>query len=136
MLPLPLWTAIDRAFFRQDRKLRRRLLGAVVVGFILGVTTAVSLREERDAPTALYGACVIGACVVACVAVVLGLMTRDVLQRRIRSGEPVNLLLRLYFASGWLTMAVWVASAVVATLLACAISAHLAVLGHGGIVVR
>ncbi len=76
MLPLPLWNAIDRAFFRQDRKLPRRLLGAVVVGFVLGVTTLVSLREEPDAPTTLLGVCIIGACVVACVAVVLGLATK------------------------------------------------------------
>ncbi len=131
MLPLPFWKAIDRAFFQRAGKLRRRLLGAVVVGVSLGVGTMLtSFQGERDAPTTLFGVCLTGVCVVACVAVVLGLTARDALQRRIYNGESVNPLLRLYFASGWLTMFLWLASAVVVALMASAISAYIEVLGQ------
>ena len=110
---LPLKKEIDHAF-RQDRNLPWKLLGAVVVGL------SASLHILLD-PVAgpAFQACAIGATVLLSILVVLALSLKDVVRRRIGNGDPVHPLLRLYLASGKASLALWIGTVLVTTLLAC-----------------
>jgi len=119
MLPVPFKDEIDRAF-QQDRNLPRKLLGAVVVGLAVGLGSALHAHpDERLVATLIYCTCMTGGSVLACVAGVFVLTLKDVVQRRIRDGETVNPVLRLYLATGALSLAMWFGTVIVATLLVC-----------------
>ena len=112
---LPFSKEIDHAF-RQDRNLPRKLLGAVVVGLSFGLG---SIAHPGASP--LFYACATAATVLVCVVGVLALSLRDVVRRRMSEGESVNPLLRLYLASGKLSLALWAGTAIVASLLLSAL---------------
>ena len=113
MLLPPFKNEIDHAF-RQDRNLPWKLLCGVVVG--LGVGLSV-LLDPVAGPA--FQACAIGATVLLSVLVVLALSLKDVVHRRIAGGDAVNPLLRLYLASGKVSLVLWIGTALVTTLLAC-----------------
>jgi len=54
-------------------------------------------------------ACLVGATVVASVSAALGLSLRDHLYHRLREGQRLNPILRLYFAFGLLSLVLWIA---------------------------
>jgi hypothetical protein len=113
MLPVPFSKEIDQAF-RQDRNLPRKLIGAVIVGLSVGCVLVVrSSHNDRRGPRPFVYACVIGLTIVACVLAVFGLSLRDVVRRRMHDGEHVNIVLRLYLASGLMSLILGIATAII-----------------------
>ena len=110
---LPFKKEIERAF-REDRNLPKKLLGAVVVGLSAGLTTWLDRTMS-----AAFHACMMGACVLISVVAVLALSFKDVVRQQIDQGEPVHPMLRLYFASGRLSLVLWIATVLVGAFFGC-----------------
>jgi hypothetical protein len=91
---------------------------AAVFGFLLGSLSMVAMAafETRAVPPVVY-VCGIVSTMVVTVIVALSLCLRDVLRQRLRAGHRVNPILRLYFASGWISLIAWIATAVGLTFL-------------------
>lgn len=110
---IPFKKEIEHAF-RKGRNLPAKLLAAVVVGLSIGLHSLLV-----DGASVAFSVCALAACVLVCVVGVLALSVKDAVHRRIVAGERVGVLVRLYLASGKLSVALWLATAIVAALLAC-----------------
>ncbi len=105
---IPFSKQID-ATFKSDRRLPLKLLVGAVVGLFLGISLSLRLAANEDlnsSPLAVY-AVLTGGCVVLSVALVIVLSLKDAVRHRIVSGRPVNRLLRLLLASGYVSLAAW-----------------------------
>lgn len=110
------------AAFQEDRKLRWKLLAGVVVGLVLGIKLTAKFwfapEEDQHGATPLVSACATGALAVLCVVLVLALSLKDIVKRRVCQQQPVSFLLRCYLAYGFLSLALWVVTAIGGTILA------------------
>jgi hypothetical protein len=108
-MKFPLQGELDD-LFRSSRGILWKVAGGAVAG--AAVTAAMLLKGRRGAQEldqfnitekilVIVGAGVIG----AILAIVLSM--KDVVERRIEQGKPVNFLLKLYFAFRWVSIAVW-----------------------------
>jgi hypothetical protein len=108
-MKLPFQSELDD-LFRSSRGIWLKVAGGAVAG--AAVTAAVLLKKRRGAQEfdqfditekilVVVGAGVIG----AILAIVLSM--KDVVERRIEQGKPVNFLLKLYFAFRWVSIVVW-----------------------------
>jgi hypothetical protein len=114
---------------RQTVHLASTWKGAVtvtaIIGFLLGVVSmgglmiCLAVVEHRTMPPVAY-VCGVACSVVVSVIAALALGLRDALRQRLRAGLRVNPLLRLYFASGFLSWLVWIGTAVGLTFLMAA----------------
>lgn len=86
---------------------------AAGVGFVLGLISMGSLSQVEKPFVPAVGYLIgVASTTVVSILVALALCLRDWLQTRMLAGQRVNFILRLYFASGWLTVIVWIATAI------------------------
>jgi hypothetical protein len=107
-MKIPFQSELDD-LFRSSRGIWLKIAGGAVAG--AAVTTAALLKGRQGAQGSKLsiaelvlfaaGAGVIGAIMA------IALSLKDVVERRIEQGKPVNLLLKLYFAFRWVSIAVW-----------------------------
>jgi hypothetical protein len=97
--------------FREDRSIWWKILGGAAAA-ALAVLLAVWRGANREQGKATFGPAAIAVIVVvaaflgALVAVLLSL--KDVVRRRMDSGQRVSRLLRVYFGGGAVSLMVWV----------------------------
>jgi hypothetical protein len=91
---------------------------AAIIGFLLGSLSmaAMAAFETKTVPLVVY-VCGIVSTMLVTVIVAVSLCLRDVLRQRLRAGHRVNPILRLYFASGWISLIAWIGTAVGLTFL-------------------
>jgi hypothetical protein len=92
---------------------RRQVLVAAAAGFLVGTAEVVAslIASNGIEDLSIFTrVCIPGVCCGISVLAALGLSLRDALLQRKRNGKTVNLLLRLYFIDGWLSLAVWIAT--------------------------
>jgi hypothetical protein len=96
------------------------LVGAAV-GLFGGLLSAGATENSRSVSPSVR-MCIIGAStgatIVFTLGAALGLSLRDRLRRQLRVGSRVNPVLRLYFASGGISLLLWIATAIGLTFLA------------------
>jgi hypothetical protein len=108
-MKFPLQSELDD-LFRSSRGIWWKVAGGAVAGAV--VTTVLSLKRRQGAQgfdqfsiaekiLVVVGAGIIG----AIMAIVLSL--KDVVERRIEQGKPVNPILKLCFAFRWVSIVVW-----------------------------
>ena len=94
---------------------RRQLAGvrgAAVVGFVLGLFTLVGVGSgDRDLPPAFWACAVVATTIVSAIAG-LGLSLRDCLRDRLQKRQRVNMILRAYFVSGFVSLVLWIGTAI------------------------
>lgn len=87
-------------------------LVAAVVGLVIGTVSVAGVSDGvEDVPVVARMCMVAASCLVSMLAA-LGLSLRDVLCQRMRQGQQVSWSLRLYFTSGWVSMAAWIVTAI------------------------
>ncbi len=115
---LPVISEIDQAF-REDGNLPRKLLASVALGLTLAwFAYEFGLPDTRGPVPAVVYACLTVITVAVCVGTVTALSLKDVVRRRIREGQTVSIVLRLYLVSGLLSLMLWVITTVFVTYLA------------------
>lgn len=107
----------------------KEILVAAVLGLAVGAVPAGVSAGDPDVSVAARMFMVGATCVVVMLAA-LGLALRDVLRHRLQQGQQVNWILRLYFASGWMTMAVWLATAIAMPFVVAGCLALVSVIDH------
>lgn len=108
------------AVFREDGKLYWKLLAAVAVGVGVGLKLWYRYMNVPNVEAPIGCVCFTGATTAVSVFAVLALSLKDVVQRRIDEGRPVNLLLRCYLASGVLSLGLWIVTVILGMFLVAA----------------
>jgi hypothetical protein len=104
--------------FQSDRSIWLKMGGSSIVATFAAVTSI--LRSNRNphlhtdslAPLLIVAA---GISAVAGALAALALSLKDVVQRRVARGEPVNSVLRLYFGMGAWSLVAWFPTVIIVT---------------------
>jgi hypothetical protein len=95
------------------RSLPATLAAAAAVGFVVGLLGIVGRIGCDDVALLPLCACSVVATIVVSMIAALGLSLSDTLHQRLAEGRPVNTILRLYFASSLVSIALWVGTTIV-----------------------
>ena len=107
--------------FESARRFPLQLVAGAFVGFCVGTSLARrwAVDHHKETPGLTYLAIVSGPIVLA-VGLVVVLHLKDAVRQRQARRKAVNRVLRVFLASGWLSLTAWI-------VLACAVSLFLAV---------
>src|SRR5262245_31181181 len=100
----PFRRELDDAF-SHDSSIWLKMAGCALVGILIAVYSLAKMDHKDLTPA---GAAIVIA-VVACGGMFVGILLslKDVVARRIENGEPVSLVLRIYFGWGGGSLLIW-----------------------------
>ena len=95
--------------FRSDKSIWLKAIGAAAAG---GIAAFAAVKKNRDLGIGLASTIVIGGAVIGCIMGVM-LSLKDIVRRRIESGETVHPLLKLYLGMRFVSVIVWFVTIIV-----------------------